>query len=821
MPGPCAGLLVLDFSWGMPGAIATMVLSDFGAEVIKVEPPGGDPFRTHPGWLAWNRGKKGIVLDLKSEADRYQAAGLAGRADVLVESFRPGVTQRLGIDYPALYRANPHLVYCSISGFGQKGRLKSLKGYEGIVAAKSGRMLTFQGQPPRTGPAYAAVGTASWAASQAAVQGILAALRLRKDTGRGQWVQTSLLQGLIPNDIQGLLIHQLKHAAPEQFSSDPLVDAGRQPTLQYLPARCKDGRWIQLANNNFRLFQSLIRAMGLWHIYRDDRFKDAPDLTPESREALRDILLDRMLEKTLDEWMEIFIEDGDVAAEPFLTTLEGLRHPQFVHNGHVVQVQDPRVGPMAQLGPLVDLTDTPGAVQGPAPDLGQHTAQVLEGLSAQPRPSPRGTAAGNGDGPMPRHPLEGITVLEFSTIIAGPYSAALMADLGARVIKVEPPGGDHMRVLAGGSGTGAVKTTAGKESIELDLKAEEGQQIVRKLIAKADILLHNFRPGVPERLGIEYESVRARNPSIIYVYAAGYGASGPYHLRPAFHPLPGALLGGALLQAGRDTPPPPETPLSREQLKEVSRRLFRANETNPDPNTSMAIVTGMLLALYARRGTGRGQAVLVTMPCANAYANADGAFDYEGRPPRPVPDSACYGLHALYRLYPAQQGWVFLACLFQREWEAFCHAVGRSDLMADPRYPSEDARTAHDEDLGAELSRLFLTRTAAQWEELLSKADVACVQADGANMGQFFAEEPHVRENGLVVQAHHARFGPYWRHGGLVHFSEMEGRFGAGVLAGSHARSLLRELGYSEEQIDALYATAVINWEEVVPIAFP
>lgn len=816
MSGPCRDLIVLDFSWGMAGGLATMVLSDFGARVIKVEPPGGDPFRRHPAWLMWNRGKEGVVLDLKSEAGWEQALALAQRADVLLEAFRPGVAGRLGIGHQALAAANPRLVYCSLSPFGQRGPLSRLKGYEGVVSAKTGRMMAFRGQPERDGPVFTAVPTATWGASQAAVQGILAALLVRETTGRGQWVQTSLLQGMMPYDLQSLIIHGLRARDPIKYAVDPQTDPKRVASLQYLPARCGDGRWIQFGNNNFRLFQSTMRAMGLWNIYRDERFKDAPDLTPEHRELLRDMIFDKLEERSLDEWMQAFIEDGDVAAEPFMTTMEGLRHPQFVHNGHLAIVDDPRTGPMDQVGLLVDLDQTPGALKGPAPDLGQHTRPVLAWAHSTPPPRP---AEAETTRSAPRYPLEGVTVLEFATIIAAPYAAALLADLGARVIKVEPPEADLLRVLAGGLGTGTVKTTAGAESIQIDLKTEEGRAISRKLIAQSDIVLHNFRSGVPERLGIDYEAVQAIRPDAIYVTVAGYGASGPFYHRPAFHPLPGALLGGALRQAGAGIPPPPETPLTRAAAKEISRRLFRANESNPDFNTSMAIATGTLLALYERRRTGRGQAMLVTMPCANAYANADEAYNYAGRPDWRLPDAENHGTHALYRLYEAAGGWVFLACLFDHEWRAFCQTAGRVDLLADPRFQTRGDRTANDVQLIEELTQTFAQRSAAEWERLLTSADVACVQADAvAGMGEFFAEDGHVRENALVVAVDHARFGRYLRHAGLCHYSESEGRFGPAILAGEQTGPLLRELGYSETEIDRLYGDRVVFSEPVNPI---
>jgi formyl-CoA transferase/CoA:oxalate CoA-transferase len=150
----------------MAGGLATAVLADFGADVIKIEPPDGDPFRSHPAWLAWNRGKKSAVLDLKTAEGRSHAQRLTEQADVVIESFRPGVALRLGIDYQALSAINQRLVYASISGWGQQGPLSQVPGYEGVIAAKSGRMAGFEGQMNRVGPAYAAVQVGAWASSQ-------------------------------------------------------------------------------------------------------------------------------------------------------------------------------------------------------------------------------------------------------------------------------------------------------------------------------------------------------------------------------------------------------------------------------------------------------------------------------------------------------------------------------------------------------------------------------------------------------------------------------------------------------------------------------
>jgi crotonobetainyl-CoA:carnitine CoA-transferase CaiB-like acyl-CoA transferase len=384
--GPCTGLTVLDFSLGMPGALCTLVMADYGAEVIKVELPVGDPFRFQPAWISWNRGKKGIVLDLSTTAGREQALQLAGAADVLVESFRPGDMAAWGLAYDTLSQLCPRLIYCSITGFGQQGPLRRVKGYEGVVAAKAGRMLNLHGQPNRDGPVYSAVYTGSWHASQAALRGILAALRVRDLCGRGQWVQTSIVQALAsPHDNNvgdgGLVNMQLRRRDLQRFAGRP---RGRGlSSIGYIPVRTKDGIWLQHANQRVPHIQGHLKAIGLGHLLEDERFKQVPALSVDHRELLRREILKTQLEKTADEWMEIYLQDGNIAAEPYRTNIQAMDHPAVLANGAVVTIQDPRVGPLRTLAPLVDLKDTPGEPSGPAPNVGQHSAEVLGRL--QPR----------------------------------------------------------------------------------------------------------------------------------------------------------------------------------------------------------------------------------------------------------------------------------------------------------------------------------------------------------------------------------------------------------------------------------------------------
>ncbi|MBV8360058.1 MAG: CoA transferase, partial [Deltaproteobacteria bacterium] len=759
----------------------------------------------------------------KTAEGRRQAQCLAEQADVVLESFRPGVAHRLGIDYATFSAINPHLVYASISGWGQHGPLSQVAGYEGVIAAKSGRMASFEGQMNRAGPAYAAVQAGTWAASQAAVRGILAALLARDANGRGQWVQTSLLQNMIPYDLAGLTMRQLSRQDPKTYPPDSLGARIRLPMLQYIPVRTKDGRWLQHANLMDRLFRAYLKAVGLGWVLDEELFKNAPIMNHESREALRELILTKMQERTLSEWMEVYIADGNIAAEPFLYAPDGMKHEQFAHNSHAVAIADPRVGRLKVLGLLARLSDTPGEVGGPAPDLGQHTEEILQRIAFRPhKVSPDAIEKSTSDAhscanlkPL----LDGITILDFSMVIAGPYAAAMLGEMGARVIKVDAtPEREQTISATGGMAPLNLKNYAGKEAIQVNLQSSEGQMIIHQLIAQADVLLHNFRPGVPERLAIDWDTCRRINPRLIHVYVGAYGATGPHHRRPGAHPIPGALLGGALRQAGRANPPPAEMPLNLEEIKEVSRLLMRANEANPDPNTSQAVATSILLALLARARSGSGQAVEVTMIQANAWANADEAYDYDGRPPCALPDEQCYGLNALYRLYQASEGWVFLACIFDREWKAFCVAANCPELLADTRFASATARAEHDAELASEIGKVIVTRPADLWEQLFTAAGVACVRAD-SDVGVFLEEHPQAAANRMAVEVDSPRFGKYLRHGAIIDFSGAPARLGHGSFAGEHTVRVMRELGYSDAQIAELRSRRIIHWEEVTRLS--
>jgi crotonobetainyl-CoA:carnitine CoA-transferase CaiB-like acyl-CoA transferase len=830
MPTALEGLRVLEFGWGMPVALAGMVLADNGAEVTKVEPPGGDPTRGRPAFVVWHRGKKSVVLDLKQPVDQERARALAATADVVLENFRPGVAERLGVGYAALSADNPGLIYCAITAFGPDGPYARYKGYDQIIGAKVGIMQEFATMSPHGGPAYTAIPMASFGAAQAALHGTLSALHSRNQTGRGQRVETSLVQGLTAYDYFDWLMWQLVKKYPDAFMlSAPVSKTGTPQLVHFLAlltAYTRDGRWLQFNNLTPDQFRAFLRAIDMEQDYEAARTKKGFDFEDEAeREHFWDKFLARMREKTLAEWDAIFMPDPNIGFEALRTTAETLEHPQLRHNRQVAEVHDPVLGKTVQVGPLVHMSATPPEIGAPAPALGQHQDLVRSaecGVRSSP-PLPgvlpgegRGTPHSDPLSQVPRRtphsepPLAGLTILELANYYAAPFGTAALADLGARIIKVEPFAGDLMRAFLPLPEAGGVKTLQGKESVAVDLKTAEGRKFLDQLLAKADMLMHNFRPGVAERLGLDYATVHRSNPRLIYLYATGYGPDGPYALRPIYALTAAIVAGNPTRQMGR-LAPPPGTPLDPAQLKKMSVAFRFANRGDGDPTSALAVATGLLLGLLARDRTGEGQYLMTSMIGSNAYINADESVQYLGRPEPPQSDAALLGLNALHRQYQAQDGWVFLAAPRAEEWRALCRALGRGDWAEDHCFATAEARRAHDTELASALATIFAERPATAWERELTERGVACVAVYDANFASFANTDPVFRD-GFMVEVEHPVFGKHLRHGPMVMFSESANCLGVGCQVGQHTAAILRELGYAEDAIERLRELGAVSW---------
>jgi formyl-CoA transferase/CoA:oxalate CoA-transferase len=374
--GALQDLLVLDLTRILSGPFATMTLADLGADVVKVEQPGkgddtrawGPPFQGDAAayFLAVNRNKRSIGVDLKSPEGRAAVRRLAMKADVIVENFRPGTAAHLGLGFEELSKENPGLVYASISGYGQTGPESQRPGYDAIAQARSGIMSVTgetDGPPVRVGVSSADIAAGMWA-----IIGILAALHERQRTGRGQWVDISLLDGSVA---------WLTYVSSGYFASGkvPQRYGSAHPTIVPYQAFASSDGFVMVAGGNDRLWRSLTAA-----IVREDREKDDRFTTNALRVEHRDILVPLissiLSERTTAEWVHALDAHG-VPVGPIQTVDQALADPQVLARGMVSEVDHPTAGTVKSVSCPIRLTRTPAEVHTAPPLLGQHTDEVL------------------------------------------------------------------------------------------------------------------------------------------------------------------------------------------------------------------------------------------------------------------------------------------------------------------------------------------------------------------------------------------------------------------------------------------------------------
>lgn len=809
--GPLEGLTVVDLSTALPGAFATQFLADAGADVIGVEPPGGSPLRAHPGWPAIGRGRRSVVLDLREEGGRAAVRGLAAAADVLVTTFRPGTADRLGLDAGTLAELNPRLVSASVTGFGTTGPWRDIKGYEGVVMAKLGMFNVKKSIVDREGPAFLSAPFASWGAGQTALHGILAALLERESTGRGQHVEADLVRGATAIDTWSWFTELVGIRWPgaydivEAFTEDGEV---LSPLIYpLLAAPTKDGRWLQFAQTEPRLFKAMIEELGLSWMWTDPKWQGMPALeSQELRTELWEIMLRKVGERTYDEWAHVFETNANVSAEPYRAGKEALHHLQLAHEGRVAEVADPEHGTVRQPSTLVHTADGPLTRLRPAPRLDEH-GELLRAAAGK-----SAGAAAPAASPVPsgKLPLEGLTVLEFGLMFAGPFGSTLLTDMGARVIKVESLEGDTIRRVMAFPEAGGVKVMQGKESICLDLRTEEGRKIVHELAARCDVVLQAFRAGAAVRAGVDEATLKKINPDLVYLSAPGYGTDGPYGHRPAYAPSIGAATGLALTDA-------PHAAEATGTLAEIKSGAIRLNAATAKPSlqadgiSALGVASAMLMGLLARARDRPLTGMTTTMLATTSLALIDRTVDYAGRPAGPLVDEDGCGFSALYRMYRAADGWIFLAAPAPDEWAPLAGALaGEAGLAGDERFATADSRASHDEELIGVLADVFAGGPAAEWEERLTAADVGCaVVRETAPEILLQTERELVEEYTQMTVSpvfdEHLRLAP------TVRFSRSATRAGGACLAGDHTDKVLREIGYDDSAVSALRERGIVG----------
>ncbi|MGW7683182.1 CaiB/BaiF CoA transferase family protein [Kribbella sp. NPDC054772] len=377
MNGPLSGLLVADFSRILAGPYATMLLADLGADVIKVEAPAGDDTRSWQPpvrdgistyYLAVNRNKRSIALDLKDSGDLAAAQELARRADVLVENFRPGGLARFGLDYETVAAGNPRLVYASISGFGSGPKGAELPGYDLIVQAISG-LMSLTGDPDGE-PFRAGISVFDVMAGLHATIGVLSALNARHETGRGQHVEVNLLSSALSGLVNQSSAYVAGGVVPRRMGNS-------HPSLfPYEPLPCADGELIITAGNNGQ-FRKLVEVLGVPELADDPRF-DRNEKRTANREELRPLLVNRLMTRTKLEWFADIIAAG-VPCGPINSVDGGVAFATDIGLDPVVTVGGiPTVrNPITFTGG----TDSAASYRLPPPSLDEHGDELRKWLT--------------------------------------------------------------------------------------------------------------------------------------------------------------------------------------------------------------------------------------------------------------------------------------------------------------------------------------------------------------------------------------------------------------------------------------------------------
>ena len=357
---PLDGIRVVDCSGYIAGAYAGMMLADLGASVVKVEPLEGEAFRELPGFYAWNRGKRSIAVNLKSEDGIAVVERLVRAADVFLENMRPGVADRLGLGYARLAEINPRLVYCSVTAFGSTGPYVDRPGFDPLLQAMSGMMaLQGFGGPPQ----YLRIAVNDYYTASLAAQAMLAALFVRERTGRGQRVETSLLHGSL----------SFQSGNTVEYAGKP---TGFRPSPTYRLYEAGDGEWFFLACGNQAFWGKLCTALGLQTLANDPRFASWM-LRNENAAALMPLLEDRFRSEPRRHWLTLLAEH-DIPAAPVQTLAEFMAgDPAVRHHQLVREYEHPELGRLRMLGLPLLFSDTPTEDPGRPPLLAEHTDAVL------------------------------------------------------------------------------------------------------------------------------------------------------------------------------------------------------------------------------------------------------------------------------------------------------------------------------------------------------------------------------------------------------------------------------------------------------------
>lgn len=778
----------------IPASYAARWYGDLGADVIKVEPPGGDPNRLLPpfagniedrerslAFIHANTNKRSIVLDLERPSDREIFARLLASAHLFLEATPFVYLEQLGFTDDALRARFPGLVIVSITPFGRTGPYRRYKGSDAITNAAGG-FLYGQGDDAKgqcTAPSHLAY---QLAGAMAAMLG-LAGIRHARETGAGQRIDMSLQEALTFANSSSVARYSRENRLERRPGARAYGGAG---TNIY---RCKDGRYVHFTTN----------MPHMWKEFAQNWMTDKSLAGPEWENP-------RYREQHAEEVGRAFAEfigqfDANdfanqaqarhLAAAPLNTIGEFVSCEQNRARNWLQEIEHPVIGRYRAPGFPMRLSLTPMRIFRPAPLLDQHRREVLAELDRLPAVSVK--LPGNG-AKTTRPMLEGLRMADLTQQYAGPLGTELLAYYGMEVVKIET------ETIPSKEREAAVHAcmNRGKLGCTINLRNPQGKELFKALAAKSDVVVDNFSSGVLERLGLGYDTLREINPRIVQIVMPGWGLTGPLKSWVAWGWQLLAYTGIMRLWGYPDSPM--ET---------------RCKIAWPDRVGSVTMALGALAALEYQALTGRGQFIEAGMLEAQGSMLGPAILDYtvNGNEWDAMGYREILGApYAPYGCYPCrgEDNWVIIACAGDEEWQSMVKLIGSSSWAADRKFATHADRKKHADELDEKLSRWTRALTPRQVFRLLQEAGVA---AGIPSSGEDLFYDIHLRARGHIVETEAEPWGKMSHHGlpGIPSLSEASAARPAPWIGAHNDRVFGEILGLSAAEIEALKKAEAIR----------
>jgi crotonobetainyl-CoA:carnitine CoA-transferase CaiB-like acyl-CoA transferase len=814
--GALEGIKVLEYGNMVSAPYCGKLLADLGAEVIKVEPPEGDPARLsgpfpdeekHPEksalFLYNNTSKKGITLNLNRAEDLQTFTKLLQWADIFIENQEADFFPSFGLNWESLQRLNPGLVYGSISPYGRTGPRAAFKGDELTIIHSGGlaNLLPARSADLVRGPVKLGGYPVGYYGGVTTALAVLGLLLGKLKTGQGHWADISLQQVMLT------MVAPLVASVRYHDSSYCRVP-DRPPAMGRMETR--DGYVILGAfdDHHFRAFRELMNkppwaASDQWDnmVWRANHIMD---IVPQ---------LDGWMKEQTKKEITYRASEAGIPIGAVNTAEEVMAYEQYQARGYFVEVDHPVAGKHPYAGWPYQMKASPPRVSGPAPLLGQHNQDVTTKLAHYSRESevshhaPGSFKEGREDKPLPHPlPLQGLRVLEFCWVWAGPYATMLLANLGAEVIRVEghrrtdlmrrsiiwPRQEPFPEMLPPNQGMGFNSVNRDKKSLTLDISQPEGAALAKRLAALSDVVIDNMRPDAMIKVGMGYEVLSNIKPDIIVISSSGRGHEGPEAEYLGFATIHQSIGGLTYISGYPDDHP--------------------THGTMGDADLMNATATALaaLAAVYHHRRTGQGQFI--------DYSQCEGVSSLIGEqllgyamtgiiPERMGNRHPELAPHNVYRCWGVDR-WLALEIHTDEEFAALARAMDKPEWISDPRFNSQASRKKNELELDRFIEEWTCQRDRDWLVEELCRVGIAAAPSRDAK--DLYADR-HLRDRQGFVKINHPELGELELVGPPWKISELDLPTGHAPLLGEHNGEILQGLlGLSDEEMAELRAKDII-----------